>query len=410
MKLSSAQLDSNQVAIDTNALASLKRRAGQDPNASLRETAQQFETLFMNMLMKSMRDTIPKDGLLQSSASDMYTGMLDQQLAQKMSARGTGIADMIVKQLSQYMKTADGSGAGSVTASTSAATKTASSSESNAGVSSATLSSTAQGATLAAAKAATSTRTPGPVDASITQRMKKEPNTVTGRVIRFDDAQTLTARVQGMELPVSTKSAASNVSAQEAPKVFVQQMAPHAEAASRESGVPASFMLGQAALESGWGRREITYPDGQTSHNLFGIKAGSGWTGKTVSVTTTEYVGGVATKSVEKFRAYDSYQESFRDYASLISNNPRYQRVLQQGGTVEGFANAMQGAGYATDPRYAEKLTRTIKQTIALKRSEPDSQAARVTRATTRADSANQVGVATPTNRAAQVTLNAREI
>ena len=133
-------------------------------------------------------------------------------------------------------------------------------------------------------------------------------------------------------------------------------MLPFAMQASQASGVPPQLMLGQAALESGWGKREIRMADGSNSFNLFGIKANAGWNGKVAEVMTTEYKNGVAYKQVEKFRAYSSYAEAFQDYAGLISNNPRYAGVLQQGGDVAGMAQAIQKAGYATDPKYADKL------------------------------------------------------
>jgi flagellar protein FlgJ len=125
-------------------------------------------------------------------------------------------------------------------------------------------------------------------------------------------------------------------------------------------------MLGQAALESGWGKREIRAADGTPSHNLFGVKAGANWKGSVVETVTTEYVNGVAQKSVEKFRAYSSYADAFRDYANLLRNNPRYAGVVAQaaqGIDAAGFAQGLQKAGYATDPNYADKLTRVIKTT-----------------------------------------------
>src|SRR3546814_9002915 len=102
-----------------------------------------------------------------------------------------------------------------------------------------------------------------------------------------------------------------------------------AQSAARQTGVPARLILGQAALESGWGRRELRYDDGSTSYNLFGIKAGSSWSGEVVNVLTTEYEDGVARKVVQPFRAYGSYEESFADYARLIGDSPRYESVLQ---------------------------------------------------------------------------------
>jgi flagellar protein FlgJ len=132
-----------------------------------------------------------------------------------------------------------------------------------------------------------------------------------------------------------------------------------AEQASRATGVPAHLILGQAALESGWGRHEIKMPDGSSSHNLFGIKAGRDWNGKVAEVTTTEYHNGVATRQVARFRAYDSYAESFRDYASFLSSNPRYAAVIGQR-DARAFAQGLQQAGYATDPNYADKLAGVI--------------------------------------------------
>ena len=126
-------------------------------------------------------------------------------------------------------------------------------------------------------------------------------------------------------------------------------------------GVPARVILGQAALESGWGQREIKHPDGRTSHNLFGIKAGAGWKGQVVHVLTTEYEDGVAKKVTQPFRAYSSYEESFADYARLIGNSPRYETVAQARNEVEA-ARRIQNSGYATDPQYAQKLIGIMNQ------------------------------------------------
>jgi len=141
---------------------------------------------------------------------------------------------------------------------------------------------------------------------------------------------------------------------------FVQRMTPHAVRASQGTGVPAPLMLGQAALESGWGRREIKLPDGSNSYNLFGIKATGNWNGKVAEITTTEYHDGVPHKQVEKFRAYGSYAEAFSDYAHMLSNNPRYASVVREGQSAPAAAHALQRAGYATDPNYADKLVKVM--------------------------------------------------
>ena len=119
-------------------------------------------------------------------------------------------------------------------------------------------------------------------------------------------------------------------------------------------------MVGQAALESGWGKHEIRADDGSPTYNVFGVKAGRSWTGPVVEKTTTEYVNGVPQKVTAKFRAYTSYAESFKDYASLLLGNRRYAAVIGQGQDAEAFARGLQQAGYATDPAYADKLTRII--------------------------------------------------
>jgi flagellar protein FlgJ len=149
-------------------------------------------------------------------------------------------------------------------------------------------------------------------------------------------------------------------------------VARHREAAlqvARETGIPAAFMIGQAAHETGWGRSEIRMADGRNAHNLFGIKAGPGWQGKVAEVTTTEYIDGQPRKLVQRFRAYDSYAEAFRDYARLISQSPRYQAVMRNLHSAQAFAQHLQQAGYATDPQYAAKLSRVINTTLHVQRA-----------------------------------------
>ena len=149
-------------------------------------------------------------------------------------------------------------------------------------------------------------------------------------------------------------------------------MPQHSEAAktaSESSGIPAAHILGQAALESGWGKRAIKNADGSNSHNLFGIKATSSWTGKVAEVTTTEYIGGVARKVTAKFRSYDSYEDSFKDHARLLTQSQRYKNTVAQADTARGYASGLQKAGYATDPAYADKLTSVINTTLRLQRT-----------------------------------------
>jgi len=156
---------------------------------------------------------------------------------------------------------------------------------------------------------------------------------------------------------------------QKSAAAFVQAHTAAARSAAAQTGIPAEFMISQAALETGWGRKEILHADGSTSFNLFGIKAGAGWRGPVAEVTTTEFINGKAQKVTAKFRAYGSYAESFADYARLIKDSPRYAQVVARGSDAAGFAQGLQRAGYATDPAYADKLSRVINTTLRLQRS-----------------------------------------
>lgn len=150
---------------------------------------------------------------------------------------------------------------------------------------------------------------------------------------------------------------------------FVQHHTEAARAAQAATGIPAEFMISQAALETGWGRKEIRHADGSTSFNLFGIKAGGSWKGPVAEVWTTEFVDGKPQRVKAQFRAYSSYAESFADYARLMSDSPRYAQVRQRGSDAVAFANGLQKAGYATDPEYANKLSRVINTTLRLQRA-----------------------------------------
>lgn len=163
-------------------------------------------------------------------------------------------------------------------------------------------------------------------------------------------------------LPPTTVEKVNSTSPKQAtaPSAFVSQHKEIAQEVSRSSGIPASFMLGQAGLETGWGKHEIRHKDGSNAHNLFGIKAGPDWKGRVAEVTTTEYIQGQPVKVVAKFRAYENYRDSFADYARLISGSNRYARAMSNTHDAHAFTQSIQKSGYATDPLYASKLSRAI--------------------------------------------------
>jgi flagellar protein FlgJ len=279
----------SKLATDTHSIDALRSRAATDPKAAIKEAAKQFESLFMQELMKSMRAAQEHmaSGMLDNAGSKMGTEMLDTQFATKMTGLPGGLGEVIARQLERQMG------------------------------------GTPVAAALAPAGAS------GAPSARAVQTSKVMP-----RQVEFLSAHQDAAR-----------------------------------AAEAKTGIPATFMVAQAAHESGWGKHEIRNADGSPSFNLFGIKASANWKGPVAEVTTTEYIDGIARKVVAKFRAYASYAESFADYARMMKDSPRYGQVVASASTAQGFAQGLQRAGYATDPSYADKLTRVINTTLRLQRS-----------------------------------------
>ena len=273
-------------SLNTDPLATLRSAAARDPRGAIKEAAKQFEGLFMQELMKSMRQATMSSGMLDNEGTQLGTEMLDTQFAAKMTGLKGGLSEAIARQLERQM-----------------------------GV-------------VANDK---DTKGTAPAINTLTQRTPLRP-------------------------PASAKE-------------FVALHGEAAQKAEAATGIPASFMVAQAAHETGWGKRNIRMADGSNSFNLFGIKAGVDWKGATTQVLTTEVVNGEAKKVTQTFRAYSSYEESFADYARLMKTSPRYREVVAQADSAQGFAKGLQRAGYATDPAYADKLGRIINTTLRLQRS-----------------------------------------
>ncbi|MBN3806839.1 flagellar assembly peptidoglycan hydrolase FlgJ [Paraburkholderia sp. Ac-20336] len=314
---------SSRFALDVQGFGALSAQAKASPQAGMKMAAQQFDAVFTQMMLKSMRDATPQDGPFDSHDSATFTSMMDQQLAQQLSKKGIGVADAMLKQLmrNQGMQVGGSGGVGGA----GAAGGLAGMANALGGGSGGDEGQTA--ALNALARAYGNAQANGQL--------------ALGHGYSGNSSLTPPLRGDGSSPKVDA---------------FVDKLAAPAQAASAATGIPARFIVGQAALETGWGKSEIRKADGSTSHNVFGIKATPDWTGKTVSTVTTEYVNGKPQRSVEKFRAYDSYEEAMTDYASLLKNNPRYAQVINSSHDVNGFANGMQRAGYATDPHYAKKL------------------------------------------------------
>lgn len=293
----------SSAAWDSQSLNELKSKAGKDPAGNIRPVARQVEGMFVQMMLKSMREALPKDGIFSSDSTRLYTSMYDQQIAQQMtSGKGLGLADVIVKQMAA-----------------------------------------AQGVP--------------PEEAPQQVPMKFDLEKVTSYQ---NQALTQMVRKAVPKAPESNDEPLTGDS-----KDFLAQLSLPARLASQQSGVPHHLILAQAALESGWGQRQIRRENGDPSFNIFGVKASGSWKGPTTEITTTEYENGEAKKVKAKFRVYSSYLEALSDYVGVLSRNPRYAAVTQAA-TAEQGAQALQKAGYATDPQYARKLTSMIQQLKAM--------------------------------------------
>lgn len=311
----------SQFALDMNGFQRMQHNARVDPEAGVQGAAQQFEALFIQMMVKSMRDATPTSGLLDNRDTTFYQSMLDQQWSQVMASRGIGLADALVEQLQRQ-------GAVDPVAN--------------------------PDQELQALIAGIPRGTPRVLDNPLQPNSGQEPaSTSSGRFYNELDA----IRQQEANSAPATLAEAPRppVSSHDHVERFMQTLATPAQAASAATGVPAELILAQAALETGWGRHEIATQQGHNSYNVFGIKAGSQWQGKTTDIVTHEYVNGRRTQVVDTFRVYDSFEHAFTDYANLIGNNPRYAGVVQAA-NAEQAARELQRGGYATDPRYADKL------------------------------------------------------
>ncbi|MBL4761331.1 MAG: flagellar assembly peptidoglycan hydrolase FlgJ [Gammaproteobacteria bacterium] len=293
-------------AIDFQGLAELRRSATKDSKdqETLRQVAGQFEALFVNMMLKSMRQAKLADGIFDSSQSDMYRDMADQQLAMDMSARGgLGLQDVIMRQL-------------------------------------------------------------GGPQLDHTFRGQSEKSYSIDSINVRPALKPVIQAAADVQKVIAAAPEKANISQQEikfnSPESFVQQLWPMAKQAADKIGVKPEVIIAQAALETGWGKHIINHRDGQSSHNLFNIKADKRWDGESAVIGTVEYRGGVAVKEQAQFRSYETYQQSFDDYVNFLQTQPRYRQALEHTQNPERFVEELHKAGYATDPAYAEKVKRIM--------------------------------------------------
>ncbi len=378
---------------DLNRLAQLKNGAGRDSEGNIRKVAQEFESLFMNEMLKSMRsanDVLAEGNFMNTSTTKQYQEMYDQQLSVSLSTkgRGIGLSDVLTRQLSK-MNGGRHTGAANPFAQVAGADSKLNSTASwpcttGVNASGKALPQPEQGRDdsrlLNARRLALPGKLADRVMAGIVPGAAKSEE--QGKPLAGNDWQTSRSfasavqEVDAAAAAATASAAAEDVSGRQyaqpplAPgksafasaDEFVATMLPMAQKAAARIGVDARYLVAQAALETGWGKSIIRDQDGSSSHNLFGIKAGSSWGGDSARALTSEYENGKKVKEVAAFRSYDSFEQSFNDYVSFLQNNDRYSDALDSTRRPEQFMKELQQAGYATDPNYARKVSQIAKQ------------------------------------------------
>ncbi len=347
-QISGTRAQASDVYTDLNSLQDIRALGRDDKNAALMKVAQQFESMFMNMMMSSMRQAnavFTEDSMFSSPEMDFYQGMYDNQMALELtgtsnggasgagkSVGGTGLADVIYRQLKQNYGDVD---------------------ERDIAIDQSTL-------WDRRVSSQPLNRAIEQVDEVLQQQALSES---------LAEAESVTAEspVSSPESPSSdsleiTASAATGSGSKgqqfATPEAFVAALYPHAEVVGAELGVDPRAIVAQAALETGWGKHMIADDAGRNSYNFFGIKADSRWQGDSVDVMTHEYRQGVRVNETASFRSYASLEDGLRDYADFLSGNSRYQDAIGQGLGADDYGHALQQAGYATDPEYGNKIER----------------------------------------------------
>ena len=292
-----AQPTSAGIYTQFSGFAEMKHLAKKNPEQALQQVAKQFEGVFLQMMLKSMREASFGNPLFDNDNSKLYRDMFDKQISLNMSEqKGIGLAEALVRQMRAYIPA-------------NSASKT--------------------GHDAAQKKL--------PMAAASVHNLPLKPLQRQTFAVPHSPAASST--------PVSFKS----------PQAFVRQLWPHAQQAASELGVDPGVLIAQAALETGWGQAINHDAKGNSSHNLFNIKADASWHGPSVAVNTLEYEGGSARREIARFRAYDSFADSFNDYVHFLKSHARYQTALGADNSSD-FVKQLHAAGYATDPRYADKI------------------------------------------------------
>ncbi|MDH1261765.1 flagellar assembly peptidoglycan hydrolase FlgJ [Pseudomonas sp. GD03944] len=374
-RLSAGLLGGTHNAIDSGAFTDLNRlnqfKVGGDSEKNIRKVAQEFESLFLNEMLKAMRsanEVFGEGNFMNSNESKTYQDMYDQQLSVSMSGNknGIGLADVLVRQMSKMKDVSDRPNPFAQvdkpvpSAPSKPLAHVDSQRDDSAFLNQRRLSLPGKLTDRLLAGIVPSAEAATGVDGQplakndwVPARSFAAPN---DKALSLNGSDAITGRRLAQPPLAPGKAAFSS------PQEFVATMLPMAEQAAEKLGVDARYLVAQAALETGWGKSIIRQQDGSSSHNLFGIKTHSNWDGESARVLTTEYKGGKAVKEAASFRAYESYAHSFDDYVRFLQGNGRYQEALSSTDNPEQFVRELQQAGYATDPQYARKVAQIARQ------------------------------------------------
>ncbi|MGI2171640.1 flagellar assembly peptidoglycan hydrolase FlgJ [Shewanella sp. MF05960] len=361
------KLSNSSNFLDLGGLDSLRVQAQKDEKGALKEAAKQFEGIFVQMLMKSMRDAnaaFKSDNPMNSETTAFFEQMLDQQMSVDLSNKGMlGLADLMVQQLDPN----------------------------NSPV---TPASVLRGDSNYKVNPTMFVPQPSELDQDTLDTIAPAEQVATShQAINHSDMaavmpQQLASVLRGEQLasqPFANKQAATPESAaisagnnlpQEtnklkpkgvavseftSPQHFISVLYPHAEKAAKTLGTSAEVLIAQSALETGWGQKVVRRNDGTMSHNLFNIKADKRWQGEKTSVNTLEFEKGIPVQQKADFRMYDDLEQSFSDFVSFIGQGDRYEDARKVASEPTQFIRALQKAGYATDPQYANKVINVMK-------------------------------------------------
>lgn len=391
---------------DFSDLNRIRQDGRKDQGAALEKVARQFESMLLHTMLKTMResnDVFSEDSFVNSSEMKFHQGMFDQQLALTLSSgKGLGLSEALARQLKQQYASTDPDTPATASTDTSAEVGTrdvtalvnpfsgrkTTRSDAAAQIAAAVRQ---QGATVEEAVPARAAIdeslyelfTPAVSAAPAALARTAMVSTAADAAHNTHDAMAVNARSRTRLDSVALATGAYAGKKQPmamTPEEFVAQVQPYAEQAARHLGVDARVLVAQAALETGWGRHVIHKANGVSSNNLFNIKAGGNWQDQRVSVSTLEYRNGVARQEKAAFRVYDGLQDSFNDYARLISGAGRYQGAMDNAASSYQYLREIQAAGYATDPDYADKVWRVF-QSPALQNTVMASDTPAATRA-----------------------------